>query len=283
MSQRILICTDLDRTLLPNGIQPESPRAREYFTQLVSRPEITLAYVSGRHRELVEEAIHEYHLPLPTWVVGDVGTTMYQVHQGGWLYWHEWERNIATDWLGLMASDLIPLFKDFIALRLQEDSKQNRYKLSYYLSLEIDPEAIRREMALRLKVNNLTASLVYSVDETTGTGLLDVLPIRATKRHALGFLMRQQGFDYHNTIFAGDSGNDLPVLASEIKSVLVANSTPEVAEQAQAMSREQGAESSLYLAKGGFLGMNGNYSAGILEGIAHFLPHTQVWLEQNDG
>lgn len=95
--------------------------------------------------------------------------------------------------------------------------------------------------------------------------------------------MRQQGFDYRNTIFAGDSGNDLPVLASEIKSVLVANSTPEVAEQAQAMSREQGAESSLYLAKGGFLGMNGNYSAGILEGIAHFLPHTQFWLEQNDG
>ena len=42
MPKRILICTDLDRTLLPNGKQPESPGARAAFTRLVSRPEVTL-------------------------------------------------------------------------------------------------------------------------------------------------------------------------------------------------------------------------------------------------
>jgi len=25
--------------------------------------------------------------------------------------------------------------------------------------------------------------------------------------------------------------------------------------------------------------MNGNYSGGVLEGLAHFLPHTAEWLE----
>ena len=57
MSERLLICTDLDRTLLPNGVQPESPGARRRFAALASRPEVTLVYVTGRHRALVEQAI----------------------------------------------------------------------------------------------------------------------------------------------------------------------------------------------------------------------------------
>ena len=118
MLKHILICTDLDRTLLPNGRQPESSGARACFTRLVSRPEVTLAYVSGRHRELVEDAIREYELPLPDWVIGDVGTTIYQVRSGDWLHWHEWEQRIAGDWRGLNAIDLLPLFTDLPSLRL---------------------------------------------------------------------------------------------------------------------------------------------------------------------
>ena len=57
MSTRLLLCSDLDRTLLPNGQQPESPGARERFTRFVPRPEVNLVYVTGRHRQLVEQAI----------------------------------------------------------------------------------------------------------------------------------------------------------------------------------------------------------------------------------
>jgi len=32
------------------------------------------------------------------------------------------------------------------------------------------------------------------------------------------------------------------------------------------------------VATGGYLGMNGNYSAGIIEGIAHFWPEIDAWL-----
>ncbi len=49
----LLICTDLDRTLIPNGVQPESHDARRRFSALISQPDIKLAYVSGRHRDLV--------------------------------------------------------------------------------------------------------------------------------------------------------------------------------------------------------------------------------------
>ena len=281
MTKPILICTDLDRTLLPNGKQPESPGARAAFRQLVSRPEITLAYVSGRHRSLVEDAIREYELPLPDWVIGDVGTTIYQVHAEEWLHWSKWEQEVSADWRGLTANNLRPLFTDLESLHLQEESKQNRYKLSYYVPLQTDIRALQREMSRRLNMASMAACLIYSVDEASSTGLLDVLPALATKLHAVEFLMQHQGFDYANTVFAGDSGNDLPVLASAIQSVLVANADSEVIEQAQAQARQQGTMKALYLAQGGFLGMNGNYSAGILEGVAHYHPDTRFWMEKN--
>ena len=281
MLKHILICTDLDRTLLPNGRQPESSEARACFTRLVSRPEVTLAYVSGRHRELVEDAIREYELPLPDWVIGDVGTTIYQVRSGDWLHWHEWEQRIAGDWRGLNAIDLRPLFTDLPSLRLQEESKQNRYKLSYYLPIKSDIDALQREMSRRLNALKVAASLIYSVDEAASTGLLDVLPACATKLHAVQFLMQHRGFNYSNTVFAGDSGNDLPILASAIQSVLVANADREIIEQAIIEARQQETMAAFYLAQGSFLGMNGNYSAGILEGVAHYHPETKYWMEES--
>ena len=100
MTDRILICTDLDRTLLPNGGAPESPQARTIFSALVSRPEVSLAYVSGRHKELVEEAIAEYQLPQPDFVIGDVGTSLYEVGAHGWHASEAWADEIAPDWAG---------------------------------------------------------------------------------------------------------------------------------------------------------------------------------------
>ncbi|MDD1620603.1 MAG: HAD-IIB family hydrolase [Methylococcaceae bacterium] len=280
MFKRILICTDLDRTLLPNGSQQESSGARACFSRLVSRPEVTLAYVSGRHRELVEQAIREYRLPNPDWVIANVGTTIYRAGEEEWLHWTVWEDDIATDWRGLMAKDLWPLFSDLPVLRLQEEAKQNRYKLSYYSSTRSDVDALKKEMTRRLEAKNLAASLIYSVDEATETGLLDVLPARASKLHAVEFLMQHQGFEVNHTVFAGDSGNDLAVIASRIPSVLVANADSQVVAQAQALVRQNGTQAAFYLAQGGFLGMNGNYAAGILEGVAHYHPETWSWMEE---
>ena len=72
----LLVCTDLDRTLLPNGPQPESPRARRLFHRLAERPEVTIAYVTGRDRQLLLDAISSYDLPWPDYAVGDVGANI---------------------------------------------------------------------------------------------------------------------------------------------------------------------------------------------------------------
>ncbi len=268
----LLLCTDLDRTLIPNGREPESAGARERFRSFVAEQGVTLAYVSGRHRALVEEAIRNFCLPLPDYVIGDVGTSLYQVLEGSWSRVSDWEEIIGADWAGLDRGALAALFDDLPELRLQEPEKQNRFKLSYYAPADLDPGRLLAGMRERLASTQARASLVWSIDDAAGVGLLDVLPEGATKYHAVVFLMGLTGHDESSTLFAGDSGNDLEVLVSRIPSVLVANGHPAVRTEAQRLAEERGCADRLYHAVGGWGGMNGNYSAGILEGVAHFHP-----------
>ena len=55
--------------------------------------------------------------------------------------------------------------------------------------------------------------------------------------------------------------------------MLVANADPQVKSLVAAAN-----PATLYVAQGGYLGMNGNYSAGILEGVAHYHPALDAWL-----
>jgi len=273
--RRLLLCTDLDRTLIPNGFQPESPSAKSRFARLAARPEIRLAYVTGRHRGLIAEAIAEHGLPIPDFAIADVGSSIYRVEQAGWHSWRDWEAHISTDWRGLSSAELHGLLHALPDLRLQEKEKQNRHKLSFYVPLEADIPALISEMSDRLRRASLHAKLIWSIDEPAGTGLLDVLPESAGKLNAIRFLMGRENFSLRDTVFAGDSGNDLDVLLSDIPAVLVANADPEI--KADLAREKRGA---LYIAQGGYLGMNGNYSAGILEGIAHFWPEAKAWLHE---
>ncbi len=277
MSREILLCTDLDRTLLPNGAQQESLNARQRFAVLAARPEVTLAYVTGRHLALVQQAIDDYSLPTPDYIVADVGTTIYEISGSDWQLWNEWNEEVAPDWAGLKHEQILELLTGFSSLTLQEPSKQAIHKLSYYVPLDINHTELINEMQKLLQQRDVSASLVWSVDEPAAVGLLDVLPERATKLHAVQFLMQQKDFSLADTLFAGDSGNDLPVLISPLHSVLVANAADEIRKQAEQEAKEAKTLETLYIAAGDFHGMNGNYSAGILEGLAHFIPETEHW------
>jgi HAD superfamily hydrolase (TIGR01484 family) len=278
MPDRVLICTDLDRTLLPNGAEPESPGARERFHAVVERPEVELAFVSGRHRALVEAAIAEYRLPRPNFVIGDVGTSIYDVGDSDGSPWPAWEAVLEQSWGTRDGQGLVALFADIETLTPQESEKQGRFKSSYYAPLSVDVEQLKQEMQQRLTQAGLPSRIIWSVDDNTHTGLVDVLPEDASKLHAVRFLMQNTGHTLANTLFSGDSGNDLEVLCSEINSVLVANATDSVRAQALQLAAQAGAADALYAARGGWRGMNGNYSAGILEGLVHFMPDTDAWI-----
>lgn len=269
---RLLLCTDLDRTLIPNGDAPESPEAIPVLTALVHRDDVQLAYVSGRDRTLVESAVRTYGLPSPDYVIGDVGTSIYTVRGSDWIVWKDWHGAIRHSWHGLSRDDLQYCLQDIDLLRIQEEEKQNRYKLSYYAPASVDAGNLLARVRSRLHALDIECNLVWSVDETRQQGLLDILPASASKYHAVDFLLQRTGCGVENTLYAGDSGNDVDVLSSPIRSVLVANATAKVRRQARQLALQRRHGNDLYLAKGGYMNMNGNYAAGILEGVMHYYP-----------
>ena len=271
----MLLCTDLDRTLIPNGEAPESAAARPLFRLLSALPEVRLVYVSGRDRSLVEQAIAEFELPMPEHVIADVGATIYDLDGSAWQRSYAWENEISPDWAGLDGPRLHALLADTEGLRLQEPQKQGRFKLSYYTPLVWNQTAARVTIESRLQAMNVHANLIWSVDEAAEVGLLDILPASANKLHAIEFLATGLGLAHADILFAGDSGNDIDVLISPVPSVLVANASDELRRQVL----EAGGD--VYPAEGGYLGMNGNYSAGILEGVAHYHADYDQWLRQH--
>lgn len=279
MSERLLLCSDLDRTLLPNGNQPESPEARPHLRRLVQCPDLILAYVSGRNIDLIEAAIEQYELPHPHYALADVGTSIYRWQGGNWRLWESWRQKIGHDWKRYRNHDLRPVLDDIEELALQEETNQHDYKLSYYAVPDLVDSGVLLELRRRLRELHIDFEIVWSVDETSNTGLLDILPASATKLGAVRFLMRELGLGRHHTVFAGDSGNDLDVLTSDIPGVLVANATAEVRDRALREAEANNRSIDLYCARGGFLDMNGNYSAGVLEGLVHFHPETRGWIK----
>jgi len=269
---RLLLCTDMDRTVIPNGNHPEHPAARSLFKAFCRRPEVCLAYVTGRHLQLVQQAIADYELPEPDYAITDVGSRIYRVSRGSWQALSQWEEQIAPDWRGRSHAELEKALRPISELTLQEAEKQNRFKLSYYLELDVDRQPVLQRMRHCLDDLGVAASLIWSVDDLKQVGLLDVVPENATKLHGVKFLQQQLDYSHDEVLFAGDSGNDLPVLGSDVRSVLVANASDEVKLQARQLASQSGHADALYLAQEGINPFGGNYAAGVLQGIQHFFP-----------
>lgn len=271
MRNRLLLCTDMDRTLLPNGAAAETPNARAHFSAFCNLAEVTLVYVTGRHKSLVEEAIAHYQLPQPDYVIADVGSKLYRVEAGQWQEMPEWLAEMNQDWQGYTTETIQNLLTQFDLLKLQEPSKQNSHKLSYYAPVTADKTPLLAQIETTLKQHQLRANLIWSIDEAQNIGLLDILPANATKRHAIEHLRDQLEYTNHEILFAGDSGNDLAVLSSPIQAVLVGNATTEIQAEAIRLASQTENTHQLYLARPTPTD-NGNYAAGILQGVWHFFP-----------
>lgn len=276
----ILLCSDLDRTLIPNGAEPESPQARPTFAHLAAHPNLRLAYVSGRDKILVEQAIKDYDLPDPDFVIGDVGTSLYHIVGGRWLPNESWQHAIGRDWQACSRDDIVALLddmqnKDFT---LQDEHQQGRFKISYFTDLSEEARKLKDKVRATLEDNGIAANLIWSRDDAEKRGLLDILPRRANKLEAIRFLTGMVELDESRVVFAGDSGNDLEPLTSGLKAILVKNAASDVHQAVMDHLSREGKTDCLYRAKGGFGGMNGNYAAGVVEGVVHFFPEATDWI-----
>jgi hypothetical protein len=147
--------------------------------------------------------------------------------------------------------------------------------LSFFTDQDVDQQRLIKQIRIVLDEKGVRANIIWSVDEISTNGLLDIIPACANKLHAIQYLMQQEHFYGERTVFAGDSGNDLDVLTSGLQAILVKNATDDVRQHAvESLSAKQLTER-LYLPRGDFFGMNGHYAAGVLEGLAHFIPETE--------
>jgi HAD superfamily hydrolase (TIGR01484 family) len=263
-----ILATDLDRTLFPNGKQPADD-SMPLLKQALEHSGMQLIYVTGRNQNQIREGVEQYDPPQPGYAVAEVGTKVYRCDRGEFIEETGYVQRVRELTPGWSTAAFRSALEDCPQVRLQEAFNQNEFKASYYVD---DPAQGRDAVAaVRGIIEPLCANvnIVYSVDETIGIGLLDILPQRANKMEGLEFLREQLGVEKEEIIYAGDSGNDLIPLTFGYRSILVANATEEVRREVEEVANERGTLDRIYFAQGTD-GLNGNYHSGVLEGLRHF-------------
>lgn len=262
-----ILATDLDRTLLPNGSWPSDPGAIDLFNELTEKHDVLVVYVTGRNLKLAENAILEYGIRYPHVLIGDVGTSIRKYEQGKWNSHEGWDAHVKKSSPKWDADAIRSAVTGIDGLIEQEREHCSPFKQSYYV------DHGRNEIILKVvdeKVKgNYDEVIVYSFDSQTGKGLLDFLPQSATKQTALEYVAEEIGTAKKNVVFCGDSGNDIFPLTAGFSGVLVKNADDQLVENVKkAMNKNP--DLKVYFAKGGFRGLKGYYTSGVIEGACHY-------------
>ena len=266
-----VVATDLDRTLIPNGKQ-EYDNSMVFFKKIIKRHKLKLVYITGRDFGLVKKAIKKYSLPTPDYLICDVGASIFLVKNSleklerdkGWI------EGMKKNTPGWNIEKFKKSLKNIKGIKLQEDSKQSKYKLSYYFEIGYEKE-ILKNVKKRIKEICPDSEIVYSEDYPEKRGLLDILPKIATKKGALDYLVKKMKLKKEEVLFCGDSGNDYSLFISDYNAVVVRNASLDIKKKVKEERKKKGNLDRLYIAKNKKKqGLNGNYVSGIIQGLEYF-------------
>jgi HAD superfamily hydrolase (TIGR01484 family) len=264
MQQAAVLATDMDGTFIPLDGNQENRRDLARLNEELQRNHVELVYVTGRHYELVLDAIESHALPSPQWMICDVGTSIYHRQPSGI---HHPLAAYATHLAELVGpfgvAALAELMLSVVGLQRQEAEKQGPFKLSYYCDAASIADITERLTSL-LHDSSAPYRIIASVDPFNGSGLIDFLPQGVSKAHALDWWVSHLGYRPENIIFAGDSGNDLAALTAGYRSIVVANADRAVADEAARIHHARGWKDRLYLA-------TKPATSGVRDGLRHFI------------
>lgn len=262
-----ILATDLDRTLLPNGSWPADPGAIEMFNELTRTHDVLVVYVTGRNLDLSEKAIAKYGVRHPNVLIGDVGTSIRDFKEGAWQPHASWDAHVRETCPRWDAEAIRAAVADVDGLREQEREHCGPLKQSYYVDHERN-DAVLAVVDERVK-GRFDEVIVYSFDSQSGDGLLDFLPRSATKQTALEYVVEELGVEKSEVVFCGDSGNDVFPLTAGFSGVLVRNADDQLVASVK-QAAQANPDLKLYFAKGGFKGLSGYYTSGVIEGAFHY-------------
>lgn len=201
----MLIATDLDGTFLAGDTD-----ARQQLYQLISNdPDITLVFVTGRGLEAVLPILSDAAIPVPHYVIADVGATVVDGRTRQAV--QPLQADIDALWPGERA--VSEALEGIPGLQRQEVPQQRR--CSYFC----DSEAVTDE--LHRIANEQNCDLLYSADR-----YLDFLPRGVNKGSTLRRLVHDLGIDMNQVLVAGDTLNDLSMFEQGFRGVCVGESEP---------------------------------------------------------
>lgn len=212
-----LFITDIDGTLLHEGTGTNQPGLDLLKERLARRQGRFLwGVATGRRLELIRQAFATHQLPDPDVIIASVGTEIHLDLQGtqpdtGWQAHldHRWDAAAVRSTVSAVPG-----------LTPQKPASQGRFKVSF----EVDGRTFQKDQ-LMAALGSLCPDV--NVFITRGTHL-DVLPRRASKWHAIEFFCTRQGIPLSQLVVAGDSGNDLDMLARSPRGIVVGNHSSEL-------------------------------------------------------
>ena len=260
----VLLATDLDGTLIPLAGAASDQHALTLLADLLKRREMSLAFVTGRHFASVQNAIREHKLPLPDWILCDVGTSVFERNADGeFRPADRYAQKLNQIAGGVEQKTLLDIAASIPNVRPQESEKQSQFKTSFYASQECLDEVVL-QLGERLREVAAPYQIISSVDPFNGDGLIDLLPTGVSKAFALEWLCQEQSLSQRSVIFSGDSGNDLAAFNAGYNTVIVGNTAASIVEQVRESHRNAGWSDRLYHA-------SQQATSGVLEGVQHFL------------
>ena len=234
-----LIISDIDNTLIGDAAGLNN------FLNVLKKSHTNVGFgiATGRRLESAVKILKKSKVQMPDIFITAVGS---EINYGKALVEDRaWKHHLNYFW----EPDRVRVaLSELKGLKLQEQSEQRRYKISYNLDSKNVPS--RRQIVRHLRKKRLRVKVIYSQNK-----YLDILPIRASKGLAVRYLAIKWGLPPERILVAGDSGNDEEMLSGDVLGVVVGNYSSE-------LKRLRG-KPRIYFAQD-------SYAHGIIEGIDHY-------------
>ncbi|MGJ8652532.1 MAG: HAD-IIB family hydrolase [Opitutaceae bacterium] len=256
------LATDLDGTLIPLPGNAHNKKALAEIFRDHESGKLNLIYATGRHFESVLEAIDQYTLPTPDWIVCDVGSAIFRQVDNAYQRFTPYEDHLHETTGSVNRDKVESTLSEIDGLDLQAPDHQQRFKVSYQCTSETVNKLLS-QIETRLNDADLPYDCMGSVDPFENCGLIDVLPRNVSKAYALLWLATHADFKPDEVIYSGDSGNDYAALVSGFRAIIVANSSEGLVDKVQMTLKSKNLEDRLYVA-------NNEATSGVLEGCRAF-------------
>jgi sucrose-phosphate synthase len=201
------IFSDLDQNLLGD------PEGLTQFRSVIleNRKCSAFGIATGRRLDSALKTIRANNIPMPDALITSLGTEIYYAPN---LNKDElWSEHIDHLW---KPKAVRRLFSELPGLKLQNKEEQSKFKVSYYIDLEISPSI--DEIRSSLHKHDLSVHLFFSFGQ-----FLDIVPIRASKGFALRWYADRWDIPLDHILTAGGSGADEDMMRGATLAAVVAH------------------------------------------------------------